>query len=259
LNGKFSASSRILGFVLLTVPLMPLQWLFIRLWPDMAKRFPHHYHKLLCRILGFETMVSGKLPEGGQCLIVCNHVSWIDIVVLSAVSPLSFVAKREVATWPLFGWLAKLQRTVFIDRERRHSTKHSRTELEARLAEGDRIVLFPEGTSHNGETVLPFKSSFFAAATAPEIAIVPVTLAYKKNYGLPLTRRNRGTFAWYADMDLLPHLWEALCAGPLTVEIIIHPALDVETGLNRKRATEVAERMIRRSLASALHGRVILE
>lgn len=225
----------------------------------MAKRFPHHYHKLLCRILGFETVVSGKLPEGGQCLIVCNHVSWIDIVVLSAVSPLSFVAKREVATWPLFGWLAKLQRTVFVDRERRHSTKHSRTELETRLAQGDRIVLFPEGTSHNGEAVLPFKSSFFAAATAPEIAIVPVTLAYKKNYGLPLTRRNRGMFAWYADMDLLPHLWEALCAGPLTVEIIIHPPLDVETGLNRKRATEVAERMIRRSLASALHGRVILE
>jgi lyso-ornithine lipid O-acyltransferase len=259
LNGKFSASSRILGFVLLTLPLMPLQWLFIRQWPAMAKRLPHHYHKALCRVLGFNTIVTGKLPEHGQCLIVSNHVSWIDIVVLSAVSPLSFVAKREVATWPLFGWMAKLQRTVFIDRERRHSTKHSRTELETRLAQGDRIVLFPEGTSHNGETVLPFKSSFFAAATAPEIAIVPVTLAYKKNYGLPLTRRNRGTFAWYADMDLLPHLWEALCAGPLTVEIIIHPALDVETGLNRKRATEVAERTIRRSLASALHGRVILE
>ena len=225
----------------------------------MAKHLPHHYHKALCRILGFKTVVSGKLPDGGQCLIVSNHVSWIDIVVLSAVSPLSFVAKREVATWPLFGWLAKLQRTVFVDRERRHSTKHSRTELERRLADGDRIVLFPEGTSHNGETVLPFKSSFFAAATAPEIAIVPVTLAYTKNYGLPLSRRNRGHFAWYADMELLPHLWEALCAGPLTVDIIIHPPLDVETGLNRKRATEVAERTIRRSLASALHGRVILE
>jgi lyso-ornithine lipid O-acyltransferase len=233
LNGKFSASSRILGFVLLTLPLMPLQWLFIRQWPAMAKRLPYHYHKALCRILGFTTIVTGKLPEHGQCLIVSNHVSWIDIVVLSAVSPLSFVAKREVAKWPLFGWMAKLQRTVFIDRERRHSTKHSRTELEMRLAQGDRVVLFPEGTSHNGETVLPFKSSFFAAATAPEIAIVPVTLAYRKNYGLPLTRRNRGTFAWYADMDLLPHLWEALCAGPLTVEIIIHPP---QSGLRPSRA-----------------------
>jgi lyso-ornithine lipid O-acyltransferase len=131
--------------------------------------------------------------------------------------------------------------------------------LEMRLATGDRIVLFPEGTSHNGETVLPFKSSFFAAAAAPEIAIVPVTLVYKQNYGLPMTRRNRGVFAWYADMDLMPHLWEALCAGALTVEIIIHPPLDVETGLNRKRASEVTERVIRRSLAAALHGRPYLE
>jgi lyso-ornithine lipid O-acyltransferase len=259
LKGQFSATLRILAFVTVTLPLMPLQALFILIWPNMARVFPHYYHRVVCRILGFETNVTGALPKDGQCLIVSNHVSWIDIVILSAVSPLSFVAKREVATWPFFGWLAKLQRTVFVNRERRHSTKHSRTELELRLARGDRIVLFPEGTSHNGSSVLPFKSSFFAAATAPEIAIVPVALVYKRNYGLPLTRRNRGTFAWYADMELLPHLWEALCAGPLMVEIIIHPPLDVETGLNRKRATEVSERIIRRSLAAALHGRPFLE
>ncbi len=259
MNGTFSAALRILGFVLLTLPLMPVQGSFILLWPTMAKRFPHLYHKLLCRILGFKTKITGTLPEGGQCLIVSNHVSWIDIVILSAVAPLSFVAKREVATWPLFGWMAKLQRTVFVDRERRTSTKHSRTELETRLAKGDRLVLFPEGTSSDGARLLPFKSSFFAAATSPEIAIVPVALAYTKNWGMPLTRRNRATFAWYADMELLPHLWEALCAGPLTVEVIIHPPVDVETGLNRKLATVTAERTIRRSLAAALHGREILE
>jgi hypothetical protein len=101
---------------------------------------------------------------------------------------------------------------------------------------------------------LPFKSSFFAAATAPEIAIVPLTLVYKSNYGLPLTRRNRNKFAWYADMDMVPHLWEALRSGPLTVEILIHPPLDAETGSNRKLACEVAHRVISRSLARALHG-----
>jgi lyso-ornithine lipid O-acyltransferase len=259
LRGGLSAFLRILCFVVLTLPLMPLQWLFIKLWPAMARTFPHHYHKLVCRILGFRVNIRGRLPQAGQCLIVSNHVSWIDIVVLSAVAPLSFVAKREVAGWPLFGWLAKLQRTVFVDRERRHSTKHSRTELETRLADGDRVVLFPEGTSHDGASILPFKSSFFAAATAPEIAIVPVTLAYTRNWGLPLTRRNRPHFAWYADMDLMPHLWEALCQGPLTVEVIIHKALDTETGLNRKRATAAAETLIRRSLAAALHGRPVLE
>lgn len=259
MTATLSALLRIFSFLALTLPLMPLQWLFIRIWPNMARELPHHYHKLVCRILGFRPVVAGSLPQGGQCLIVSNHVSWIDILVLSAVAPLSFVAKREVAGWPFFGWLARLQRTVFVDRERRHSTKHSRTELENRLAQGDRIVLFPEGTSHDGSSVLPFKSSFFAAATAPEIAIVPVTLAYVRNWGLPLTRRNRPRFAWYADMELVPHLWEALCAGPLTVEVVIHPALDINTGLDRKSATRVSEAMIRQSLAAALHGRPVLE
>jgi lyso-ornithine lipid O-acyltransferase len=258
-SGKFGASLRLMGFIIVTLPLMPLQALLLMVWPSMAKALPHHYHKALCRILAFTPHITGALPQGGQCLIVSNHVSWIDIVILSAVAPVSFVAKQEVGQWPFFGWLAKLQRTVFVNRNSRQTTKHSSTELQQRLARGDRIVLFPEGTSHNGEKVLPFKSSFFAAATSPDIAIVPVTLAYTKNFGLPLTRRNRGTFAWYADMDLVPHLWQALCAGPLAVQVFIHPPLDVETGLNRKRATEVAEATIRRSLAAALHGRMVLE
>jgi lyso-ornithine lipid O-acyltransferase len=259
LIGRVAGAFRTVCFVAMTLPLMPLQWLFIKLWPAMAREFPHHYHKAVCRILGFKIKISGQLPQGGQCLIVSNHVSWIDILVLSTIAPLSFVAKREVASWPFFGWLAKLQRTVFVDRERRHSTKHSRTEMEVRLAAGDRIVLFPEGTSHDGASVLPFKSSFFAAATAAEISIVPITLAYTQNWNLPLTRRNRPGFAWYADMELIPHLWEALCAGPLTVHIIIHPALDPDTRADRKRASVTSERLIRQSLAAALHGRPVLE
>lgn len=256
---RLSASSRILALVVVTLPLMPLQWLLIRLWPQMARSLPHRFHRFVCFMLGVTPHIKGAFPETGQCLVVSNHVSWIDIVVLSAVAPLSFVAKREVASWPLFGWLAKLQRTVFVDRERRHSTGHSRGELETRLAAGDRVVLFPEGTSHDGASVLPFKSSFFAAATAPEIAIVPVTLAYTQQRGLPLTRRNRPRFAWYADMDLIPHLWGVFCAGPFTVQIIIHPALESEIGRDRKRACAFAEHTIRQSLVSALHGRSVLE
>jgi lyso-ornithine lipid O-acyltransferase len=259
LNGAFVAALRVLGYVTFTLPLMPLQAMFLLIWTDMAKTFPQFYHRGVCRILGFKLNIKGQLPEGGQCLIVANHVSWIDIVVLSAVAPLSFVAKREVGAWPFFGWLAKLQRTVFVDRQRRYSTGQSTTELQTRLATGDRVVLFPEGTSHTGADVLPFKSSFFAAATAPDIAIVPVTLVYQRNYGQPLTRRNRSKYAWYADMELLPHLWEALCTGPLEVDIIIHPALDTETGLDRKRACDVTYRTIRRSLVAALHGRGELE
>ncbi len=256
---RVSAICRATCFVGVTLPLMPAQFLLIKFWPAMARRLPYHYHRLCCRILGFDIRISGKLPDAGQCLIVSNHVSWIDIVALSTIAPLSFVAKREVASWPFFGWLAKLQRTVFVDRERRHSTKHSRSEMEERLSAGDRIVLFPEGTSHDGASVLPFKSSFFAAASSADVAVVPVTLAYARHWNLPMTRRNRPRFAWYADMELIPHLWEAICAGPLTVQIVIHDALDAQTREDRKLAAVISQRVIRRSLAAALHGRLVLE
>jgi lyso-ornithine lipid O-acyltransferase len=254
-----AALCRILGFATLTLPLMPVQWMLIHLNPHWARALPHYYHRIGCRILGFRAEIVGALPHDGACLIVSNHVSWIDIVVLSTLAPLSFVAKREVAAWPFFGWMAKLQRTVFVDRERRHSTKHSRNELEERLSRGERIVLFPEGTSHNGGSVLPFKSSFFAAGVGEAVSVVPVTLAYVANRGLPMTRRQRPRFAWYADMQLIPHLWSALSAGPLTVRIIVHPPLADATRLDRKQAAIVSEKLIRHSLTSSLHGRTILE
>jgi lyso-ornithine lipid O-acyltransferase len=145
---------------------------------------------------------------------------------------------------------------VFVDRERRQSTGQSRDELTDRLTARDRIVLFPEGTSHHGGAVLPFKSSFFAAA-AGDIAIVPVTLAYRLNWGLPLNRRTRPLFAWFADVALLPHLWGAVCNAPLTVDVIVGEPLP--RGLDRKQAAVQAHHVIRETLAATLHGRLKVE
>jgi lyso-ornithine lipid O-acyltransferase len=246
---------RAIAFLSFTLPLMPLQLLFICTWPRMAKRFPHLYHRVMRKLLGLRVNVAGSMPSTGARLIVSNHVSWLDIVVLSSVAELSFVAKREVGTWPFFGWLAKLQRTVFVDRDRRLSTGKSQTELEQRLRAGETLVLFPEGTSHTGAAVLPFKSSFFAAATADDVTLVPLTMAYRRHWALPLMRHERPRVAWYGDMDLLPHLWQALCSGPIGVDVIIHNPLDFK---NRKQAAAETEALIRHSLAAALHGRAIL-
>jgi lyso-ornithine lipid O-acyltransferase len=120
-------------------------------------------------------------------------------------------------------------------------------------------VLFGEGTSGDGASVMPFKSSFFATATDPNISIHPVTLAYNRNYGLPMTRRQRPTFAWYGDMDMVPHLWNALKSGPLGVTITFHPPLSIEEGLDRKKASRLTEATIRRGLIESLHGPSILE
>lgn len=240
-------------FAGLTVPLMPLQQLFIWLWPGMARRFPMHYHRLVCRLLGIGLEVKGTPPEEGPLLIVSNHVSWIDIMVLSAVAPLSFVAKREVARWPFFGTLARLQRTVFVDRDRRHATGNSRNEMKERLLAGDILVLFPEGTSSDGRRVLPFKSSFFGAADTEGVLVQPVSLAYRGHRNLPMNRRLMPAYAWYGDMDLAPHLMEALASGPIEVTIVCHPPLSLSGEMNRKALARHAEAEVRRGLTLALH------
>lgn len=241
------------AFTLLTLPLMPVQGVLVWTWPAAARRFPMHYHRWVCRILGIDVKVVGTPPQAGPVLIASNHVSWLDIVVLSAVAPVSFVAKREVNGWPFFGSLARLQRTVFVDRHRRHTTGTSRDEMRERLRAGDILVLFPEGTSSDGQRVLPFKSSYFGAAAADGALIQPVSIAYSGHRNLPMPRRLRPFYAWYGDMDLAPHLWEALRHGPIEVTVVCHPTLTAQSGSERKQLARQAEDLVRQGVALALH------
>jgi lyso-ornithine lipid O-acyltransferase len=248
--GGSRAVTRLLAFLALTLPLMPLQQVFIWFWPTMARRFPQTYHSILCKVLAVTIDVQGAKPQV-PCLIVVNHVSWLDIVILSAVLPCAFVAKREVGSWPLFGTMARLQRTVFVDRDKRHATAAARDGVADRLAGGETLVLFPEGTSGDGSSVRPFKTSLFGAATS-ETPIVPASLAYLSQWNMPLTRRQRPAVAWYGDMKLAPHLWQALAAGPIHVLVVFHDTLQ---GTDRKETAKQAETRVRAGLVSALHGR----
>ena len=240
-------------FAALTVPLMPLQQLFVWTWPGMARIFPMYYHRLVCRILGVRLKIVGEAPRLGPTLIASNHVGWLDIVILSAVAPLSFIAKREVNGWPFFGSLARLQRTVFVDRDRRHATGNSRDEMQERLKAGDILVLFPEGTSHDGHEVLPFKSSFFGAAEYEGVVVQPISIAYSGHRNLPMPRRLLPLYAWYGDMDLAPHLWEALKTGPIEVTVVFHQHLSLSGELTRKHLAIHAEALVREGLVRALH------
>jgi 1-acyl-sn-glycerol-3-phosphate acyltransferase len=159
-----------LAFVALTLVLLPFQLISLAFDLRLRRAVPHLYHRMLCALIGVRIREVGTRSTASPVLILSNHVSWLDICVITALAPVVFVAKSEVATWPLFGWLAKLQRTIFINRQARHQTGAATREIAARLLGGDAVVLFAEGTSSDGVRVLPFRSSLVGAvhhASAP--------------------------------------------------------------------------------------------
>ena len=156
--------SILLAVAVVTFPLMPVQWAAVALRRPLRRRIPVFYHRLICALLGVRVRVVGAPIAAHPLLIVANHASWLDISVITSAAPVVFVAKREIASWPFFGLLAKLQRSVFVDRERRHKTGEVNAEIAQRLAEGDPVVLFGEGTSSDGNRVLPFRSALIGAA-----------------------------------------------------------------------------------------------
>jgi len=253
------------AFLLFTAPLMPLQALFVNTSVRLARWLPRRYHRAVCRILGLRITVHGTPLVTEPHLIAANHISWLDIPVFSAVLPVSFIAKREVSGWPFFGTLARLQRCLFVDRDRRAATGQFRAAMQQRLAEHDILVLFPEGTSGDGNRVLPFRSALMGAASmdispapgaAPRpVAVQPVSIAYTHLNGLPMGRRNRPLFAWYGDMEILPHIWQALKAGPVDVTVEFHPPVSIEQLGDRKALTRHCEEVIRNGLIAANSGR----
>lgn len=251
------------GFMGLTVPLMPVQAVLLRVSRPAARRFPHWYHRKVCRILGIRLHIEGAVAQNTPVLLVSNHTSWLDIPVLSAVAPVSFVAKAEVGRWPFVSALARLQRTVFVDRTKRVAVGETANEMADRLAQGDALVLFAEGTSTDGNRVLPFKSSLFAAAkpsgksSPPVVPVVvqTVTIVYSRVHGVPLGRADRPLVGWYGDMDMQSHAWELLKAGPLDVVIHIGDPVPLSDFAGRKDLAEKTEAAVREALVRTLRAR----
>jgi 1-acyl-sn-glycerol-3-phosphate acyltransferase len=194
-----------------------------------------------------------KITGPGSVLYLANHVSYFDIPALGGLVDAAFVAKTEVATWPLFGWFARLTGTVFIPRKPGRSAEQVRT-LRTRLVRGENLILFPEGTNSDGTGVLPFKSSLLASA-APEatglpVTIQPVSLAYTRTRdGAPLTGARADLYAWIGADDMFPHLWRALAAPGAEVRVVFHPPLDMAATADRKRLARAAEAEVREGVA----------
>ena len=239
-----------------TLMLMPVQAIGLILRRRWVAELPHFYHRCCCRILGFNVRQIGEPVVARPVLFAANHVSYTDITVLGSLIPGSFVAKSEVAGWPFFGWLAKLQRSIFVDRQVR-STTQQRDAIAERLAAGDALILFPEGTSGDGNFVLPFKSALFSVVFNKDmpITVQPVSLAYTRLDGLPIGRRLRPFFAWYGDMDLGPHLWRLLGLGKIEAVVEFHPPVMVADFASRKALADSCRERISRGVARLLAGR----
>jgi 1-acyl-sn-glycerol-3-phosphate acyltransferase len=260
---RLRATTILVVFLIVTLAAMPVQWLFIKLGLPAARTFPGRYHRLVCALFGIRIRIAGKPVTGEGVLLVANHTSWADILIFSAATPLCFVSKAEVARWPLFGTLARLQRTVFVERERRSTTGEARDVIRERLMAGETLLLFPEGTSHDGNRVLPFKSALLGAAEAvlasgKHVAVQPVSAAFTQLHGLPMGRENRPLFAWYGDMEMMPHLWEAILAGPIEVVVQFHPPLSLDE-MDRKTLAIRARQVIQAGVSEALQGRTQLD
>jgi 1-acyl-sn-glycerol-3-phosphate acyltransferase len=240
-----------------TAALLPLQALAVVFDRPAAKRIPLMYHRNVCRLLGIRVAVKGEISRAAPTLFVFNHSSYLDIEVVGSLVEGSFVSKAEVANWPLFGLLAKLQRTVFIDRRAARAKAHG-DEIGRRLAAGDNLFLFPEGTSTDGNRVRPFRSSLFVVAErevdGKPLPVQPVSIAYTRLDGIPLGRALRPLFTWFGDMDMLGHMWTMLGLGHLTVEVQFHKPVSFADYGSRKALAQACHEAVSVGHAALIAG-----
>ncbi|MBV2142152.1 1-acyl-sn-glycerol-3-phosphate acyltransferase [Falsochrobactrum sp. TDYN1] len=252
------------AFAALSLSLIPVQYIFLKLKYGWKSRLPNFFHRTVARLFGFRIRTFGEMHRDRPLLLVSNHISWSDIIILSAVGQVSFIAKSEVRSWPVFGMFAVLQRTVFVERERRGKTAQQTSEIATRLAAGDAMVLFPEGTTSDGNRVLPFKTALFGAAHAAiretgvdKVIVQPVAIAYTRLHGMTMGRYHRPIVSWPGDVELLPHLKGILREGAIDVEVRFGEPVIVTTDTDRKMLARVTEGRVRALLQSALLGREI--
>ena len=194
-----------------------------------------------------------SLGTGGH-FIVSNHLGYLDGIVLGSLFPVIFVTKRPVKRWPVIGQLLTLLGTIFVDRENKQDILRVVGRISGTLRQGANVLMFPEGTSTNGERLLPFQSAFFAAPLTARATVAPVTITYRFIDREPLSAANRDRVYWYGDMSFAPHLWALL--GTNRIEVSVKIRSRIETALlhnssqGRKELSQACYDAIARGLSA---------
>ena len=256
---------RVLFFVLVFTPFMlvgiPTQFVWSRLRLPHWNFLPRVFHRLGATFLGLRITVLGRPVSGQPTLIVANHISWTDIIAIGSVADLTFVSKKEVRNWFFVGFMASLQRTLFVDRTRRQDAGRTTREMAKRMAAGGAVLLFAEGQSDIGTHVLPFRSALVGAAQqamleagARQVMIQPLTVAYTRLQGLPVGRTDRTLIAWIKSKSVGENIRDILTGGIKDVTIAFGEPRPLVEGADRKKVTKEAEIEVRRMLVALNRG-----
>jgi 1-acyl-sn-glycerol-3-phosphate acyltransferase len=246
-GSKWLSAIRLFLYGLTTMMILPFQLLALSTCLPLRISIPVLHHKLITKIIGLKIDRVGDISGDKKVLFVSNHLSYLDIIILGSLVPGRFIAKSEVTNWPIFGFLSKITRTIFIRRDRKAS--HEQVKLiKEQLDRCEKLILFPEGTSSDGRWVLPFKSPLFDAAMLTNSIVQPITIRYTHLNGIPIGYSSRSLFGWYGDMDLLPHLWNALSLGMFTIEVVFHEPIRANRFSNRKKLAVYCQKTVAKGL-----------
>jgi lyso-ornithine lipid O-acyltransferase len=225
---------------------MPNRW-------EIISRLTCSLTFLLRRIINIKVTAVGNVGqlEGGGCVIISNHLSYVDGFVLGSIFPVVFVSKREVKKWPVIGLWTILCGTIFVDRQRKSLVGRLVAETSRKLKEGTNIVLFPEGQAINGERMLPFQTVPLAAPLRNRSIIVPVTLVYNSIDDKAVSTANRDLVYCYDDMSFAPHFWRLLSLRSIEATVTVQPKVECfryeDNSAGRKRlAADCYDRVLGR-------------
>lgn len=250
----------VFGYLPFLIVFVPLQFLITRLGLDWNV-IPRWFHWFGCTFLGMQVKVIGTPSTDRPTLIVSNHISWTDIIAVGSKADVTFVAKSEIQKWPFVGFMASLQRTLYVDRKRRADAHRASKEMGKRLASGGAVLLFAEGQSDLGTHVLPFRSALIGAAQhamqeagAGEVMIQPLTIAYTKLQGLPVGRTDRSLIAWIKSKSVKQNIREILTGGTREVTLAFGTPRPLDAKSDRKLVAKEAENEVRRMLVALNRG-----
>lgn len=212
----------------------------------ILQRMVSRHSKVACAVFGIKIDFSGleNAKEEAAYLVVGNHLSYLDVLIMSSFRPLCYVTSMEIKQTPFLGLLTEVGGCLYVERRSRENIQNEIGEIELALKEGLSVVVFPEATSTNGEQVLPFKRSLFLSAVKSGCSVLPTVIQYDAIDGKPVSKENRDKLCWYGDMRFAGHFFGLMAMKEINVSLKVLPEIPVEPDSTRDKLMEQAQKLV---------------